>query len=602
MKKNTLHIASFQKGFTLIESLVSIFIFVLLALAVYQTSAAVIRETRTFRETTTISGLADQYMEVVRNMPYSQIGTINGNPHGNLYDQPNATTTVVNGTAYQIYYVVNYIDDPADGTILAGTDPAPNDYKQVKLYVKNTVTGVTTSFFSNFVPKGLENINNAGAFSIKVFDAVGQPISGASISIRNATITPAINLSRISDASGNWIEVGLPDAANSYHVVVTKNGYSTDQTYPVSGSNPNPIKADSTIANGQVTQVSFSIDQLSNLVINTVDQTCSALSGVGLRVQGSKLIGTPNVLKFDKTYTSDGNGQVSLSNLEWDNYTPSLISTSTYMVYGSSPIQQINILPNTNQTFALLLGPETANSLLVIVKDASTGNAIEGANVDLQTLSPQTDTNKLTGGSNWSQQSWTGGSGQENFVDPTMYSQDDGNISTNDIPTGMRLISNNGQAVVNSGSLISSSFDTGATTTTYTNLNWQPTSQDPAATVKFQIATNNDNATWNFVGPDGTASTYYTVPGTSISPSSNNNRYIRYKAFLSTTDLAKNPVVTSVGINYVAGCFTPGQVFFPGLTAGSNYQLVVSMPGYQTKTISDLNISGYNILQVSLSQ
>ena len=60
---------------------------------------------------------------------------------------------------------------------------------------------------------------------------------------------------------GNWIEVGLPPSVNGYHIVVTKPGYSTDQTYPITPQNPNPTKPDATIMSGQVTQVSIVTDR-----------------------------------------------------------------------------------------------------------------------------------------------------------------------------------------------------------------------------------------------------------------------------------------------------------------------------------------------------
>ena len=172
---------------------------------------------------------------------------------------------------------------------------------------------------------------------------------------------------------------------------------------------------------------------------------------------------------------------------------------------------------------------------------------------------PSVDTTEVTGGSLWSEQYWNGGSGQANWSDTTKYWQDSGGISTTDIPLAIRLLNSGGHTLVNSGYLDSSTFDTGSSSTSYTTLNWQPTSQDPSATVKFQVATNNDNATWNYIGPDGTSSTYYTTPGGTINSTNNNNEYIRYRAYLSTTDDTKNPTVTSVGINYVAGCFTPGH-------------------------------------------
>ncbi len=589
-----------QRGFSLIESLVAIAIFVLLAGVVYQAFFLTYKDAALNWQNTSISSLARQYLENARNIPYAQVGTIQGNPHGNLPDFANPSAITMNNTSYQVYFEVTYIDDPADGTIALSTDPAPNDYKQVKLSIKNTATGQIYNFTTNIVPSGLENMTNGGALSLSVINAFGQPVPNANINITNTAVSPSINLSRTSDANGKWIEVGLPDSANSYHVTVTKSGYSSDRTYPITVQNPSPTKPDATIANGQVTQISFAVDKTSNLTFNTLNQTCGAISGVGLEIKGSKLIGTPNVIKYDNTFSSNGGGQVTLSNIEWDNYTPALTG-NTYMIYGSSPIQQINILPNTSQIFNLILGPKTANSLLVIVKDSSTGNGVEGATVNLTNGSPIVNTTEVTGGSLWTEQYWNGGSGQASWSDPTEYWQDSGGISATDMPLAMRLLNSGGRTLVNSASLDSSTFDTGSSSTAYTTLNWQPTSEDPADTVKFQIATNNDNTTWNFIGPDGTSGTYYTTPGGSISSANNNNRYIRYRAFLSTTDNTKNPTITSVGVNYVSGCFTPGQVFFGGLASSGNYNVSVSLSGYTTKTVSNLNVSGNQVLQVMLT-
>ncbi|MEI7709282.1 MAG: prepilin-type N-terminal cleavage/methylation domain-containing protein [bacterium] len=596
-----------QKGFTLIESLISIAIFVMIVGVVYQTFFSVSKSTISNREGATVSYLAGQYLEIARNLPYSQIGTVQGNPHGSLPDSNNPTSTTMGATTYQVYYEVTYLDDSADGTALLSTDAAPNDYKQVKVSIKNTTTNKVSSFVTNIVPTGLESLASGGALFLSVIDAVGQPVPTATISITNNSLSPTINLTRESDANGKWIEVGLPNSSNSYHVVVTKNGYSSDQTYAISGGNPSPTKPDSTIANGQVTQISFAIDKTSNLTFNTLNQTCHAISSVGVGIQGAKLIGTPNVFKYNNSFTSNNAGQIPLNNIEWDNYTPALVG-NTYMIYGSSPIQQINLLPNTTQLFNLILGAKTANSLLAIVKDSGTGNPIEGATVTLTNSSPVVNTSGVTGGSLWSQQYWNGGVGQAAWSDTTKYFQDDGDISTTDTPLAMRLINGSGHTLSSAGWLESSTFDTGSASTNYTTLDWQPSSQDPSVSVKLQIATNNDNATWNFLGPDGTSGTYYTTPGTTISTGHDNNQYVRYRTYLSTSDTSKNPTVTSVNINYVSGCFTPGQVMFPGLTASpeasgqpGTYNVTVSAPGYTTKTIPNLNIKGYQSLEILLN-
>ncbi|HEV3245002.1 MAG TPA: hypothetical protein VG102_01455 [Candidatus Paceibacterota bacterium] len=590
-----------RSGFSLISTMIAVAVFAMLGVAAYDLEVASTKALRAYREKEDVAALADQYIEIVRNLPYSEVGTISGNPHGILADQPNLLNVSYDNMNYQIYYAVNYIDDPADGTIAAGTDPAPNDYKQVKLYIKNPADGLTVPFETNIVPQGLEGLASGGALSLQIINANGLPVPSASVTITNTSVSPAINVTRTANAAGNWIEVGLPDSTNSYHIVATKSGYSSDQTYPSTQGNPNPAKPDATISNGQVTQVSFSIDQQSSLTVNTVDQTCIPISGVGVQLQGTKLIGTsPNVYKFNNTYSSNASGQVSVNPIEWDTYTPSITSPA-YMIYGSSPIQQINLLPGTAQQSTLVLGPSTANSLLVIVKDASTGNPIQGASVELKRTAPSYDSTIQTAGSILYQGDWSGGSGQYDFSTSTQYYRDDGGIDGQTLPTGVRLKQIGGSYVA-SGALTSSSFDTGTASSSYTTLFWNPTSQSASTSVEFQIATDNDDQTWNFVGPDGTASTYYTTPGTTINAAQSSARYLRYEMFLSSISTTTTPVVTNVTVNYVSGCASPGQATFPGISNGSNYTVIVSMPGYQTQTITGVNISGYNTLQVQLSQ
>jgi len=591
----------YSRGFGLISSLVAVVIFTMLSVAAYNISAASVRALRTYREKSDVAALADQYIEIARNVPYSEVGTISGNPHGVLPDQPNALSVSYNGNTYSVYYVVTYVDDPADGTAASSTnqDAAPNDYKQVKVYIQNPRDGLTVPFVTTVVPQGLEGLASGGALSLKVFDASGAPVPGATLTITNTAVSPAINVTRTADSNGNWIEVGLPDSVSSYHIVATKSAYSSDQTYPSSQNNPSPTKPDATISNGQVTQVSFSIDQQSSLTLNTVSQTCQPLSGVGLGLRGTKLIGTPSVYKFNNTYTSNSSGQVVLNPLEWDTYTPA-ITTSSYMIYGSSPIQQINLLPGTAQQSTLVLGPSTTNSLLVIVKDASTGNPIKGASVELKSASPSYDSTELTAGSILYQNDWSGGSGQQNFTTTNKYASDSGTVDTQTLPTGLRLLKIGG-VYQSSGSLVSSSFDTGTASTSYTTLFWNPTSQSASTSVRLQIATNNDNATWNFVGPDGTAASYYTTPGTTINAAQSNSRYLRYEFYLSTSATSTTPVVSNVTVNYVSGCASPGQAMFAGLSSGSNYQAIVSSAGYQTQTIQNITIGGYNVLQVQMS-
>ena len=97
-----------------------------------------------------------------------------------------------------------------------------------------------------------------------------------------------------------------------------------------------------------------------------------------------------------------------------------------------------------------------------------------------------------------------------------------------------------------SGTFESSTFDAGANA----SLNYLTfTIDQPAGTnLKFQIAANSDNATWNYIGPDGTNSTYFTAAA-SIPLSAAGARYFRYKAFLAGDGTA-TPVLSNVTLNY----------------------------------------------------
>ena len=97
-----------------------------------------------------------------------------------------------------------------------------------------------------------------------------------------------------------------------------------------------------------------------------------------------------------------------------------------------------------------------------------------------------------------------------------------------------------------SGTFESGTFDAG-TNVGFNYLTWN--AQEPPGTdIKFQIATNNDGATWNFVGPDATSSTFFENPG-AIPLTLVNARYIRYKVTLVGT-ATSTPILESVTINY----------------------------------------------------
>lgn len=97
------------------------------------------------------------------------------------------------------------------------------------------------------------------------------------------------------------------------------------------------------------------------------------------------------------------------------------------------------------------------------------------------------------------------------------------------------------------GTFISSSFDAGAEVA-FNKIFWTE-EITPTTSVKFQIASNNDNTTWNFVGPDGTVNTFFTAQDGIIPLNVVGGRYIQYKIFF-TSSSASLPNVTDITVNY----------------------------------------------------
>ncbi|HEX7140719.1 MAG TPA: carboxypeptidase regulatory-like domain-containing protein, partial [Vicinamibacterales bacterium] len=96
------------------------------------------------------------------------------------------------------------------------------------------------------------------------------------------------------------------------------------------------------------------------------------------------------------------------------------------------------------------------------------------------------------------------------------------------------------------GTFVSSPKDAnpaGGITPIWQTFSWNAAT--PANTsLQFQLAgSNNVNGPFNFVGPDGTAGTFFTTSPVQLSPQFYNLRYMEYKAFLGSTNGAVTPAL-----------------------------------------------------------
>ncbi len=588
----------FAKGFSLIEVIVGVAVFVLFMVGIYGGITFVFKIVYQSRLRILETGILNEQIEIVRNLPFQDVGIINGSPSGVLV---HIVTTTRNGIDFTVTRTIRNIDDPFDG-VIGGTpnDTAPADYKMVDIEIicdhcdqhKPLVINTQVS------PKLLEGDPTHGALFIKVFDSQAKPVQGANIHVVSTSTSPTLDLTDTTDNDGMLRIVDLGAGIDVYDITVTKDGYTTDQTRRATPALPNPVKSPASVRAQDVVEVSFSIDKSSALQISTISSMCEPVGGVSVLVMGTQLIGIePDVLKIDQNINTGAGGVYALSNLDADAYG---LRPSGYDLIGTIPTLPVSLSAGADQPIQLILGSNTTNSLLINVVDGVTGQPLSSSTVKI--TGTGYDKTKITGVGFVNQTDWSGGNGQILLADETKYFADDGKVEIND-PAGDIKLRKVGQDYVNDGSLESSIFDLG-TNVNFVNLFWTPLGQPDetgANSVRFLVAANATSTptSWDYVGYDGTASTFFDAEHQVCPGILNNNRYFRYKMFLSTQTNTTTPTVSDVTATYITSCTPPGQAYFGNLGV-QDYVVEVSHPGYQTKT-ETISVSGDMIFAASLS-
>lgn len=244
--------------------------------------------------------VAQQRVEYLRSLSYDAVGTIAGIPSGSI---PQNSTTTLNGYTLYERVLVQYVDDDGDGLGASDSNGILADYKQVKVEVSWNVTGATSSVFliSNIVPRSIETTAGGGTIRVNVFDAYTAPLPGASVRLLNTSGTTTIDVTRATDATGVALFAGAP-AGSNYQIFVTRSGYSTDQTYVATTTNPNPVTPTLSVLESDVSTMNFQIDRLATLRLKTfssiteqsVSETFVSVSGIatstGVAVLGGELV------------------------------------------------------------------------------------------------------------------------------------------------------------------------------------------------------------------------------------------------------------------------------------------------------------------------
>ncbi|NQV00355.1 MAG: type II secretion system protein, partial [Parcubacteria group bacterium] len=178
-KKNTKK----KNGFTLVEMLVAIAIMGIFFTAIFAIFRMVLTNSAISEARTTAVGLANQQLETVHNLTYSDVATTGGWPQGDI---PSEQVETVDNINYTITTEVGYYDDPYDS--LVPIDTLGSDYKKVKIEVTwdKYESGNPVTLYTDISPRGVEEAEQpGGVLSVEVFDDNNNPVPGIIINVVN---------------------------------------------------------------------------------------------------------------------------------------------------------------------------------------------------------------------------------------------------------------------------------------------------------------------------------------------------------------------------------------------------------------------------------
>jgi len=390
-----------------------LFIFSLITVTFYNVISLGTRYIQNSKNRLAALAVANEKMEIVRNLSYESIGTSGGGSvSGNIPQNEDVTE---NGKQFHVTTTVNYVDDSFDG-IYTTTDLIPGDYKRVMIVVSwdSGSADSQVQLESRFVPSGLETINAGdGILSINVFSDQpgGTGIPNATVQVANSET--GLNTTQHTDSSGNIILMGanIKNSIQKYEITVTKTGYETVSTmlpYPATPYNPTYIHA--SVASGAVNVANIVQNELADLRIATVNYKGESIGDIDFHLEGGKQIGTevyvetdpvPNepIYNFDADDSTNSSGEKDFAGISPGQYDFFLRSSITgYEFIGtdpSNPYELVNgamvysfpLYSDPPLTLKIKLADKNATSILVSVLKSSDDTPVSGATVHLRNAS-----------------------------------------------------------------------------------------------------------------------------------------------------------------------------------------------------------------------
>ena len=380
---------NFRKGFSILEVIAAVFIFSIVTITIYGSFSAGLKSLAQSKHRVAATELANEKMEIIRNMPYSDIGTQGGIPSGIL---PQNETVWKSNQKFNVHTFIRYVDDSSDGLGQEDTNQVTTDYKEVKVEVSwpGVKPGYGVKTVSNFVPDGVETDVGGGSFRLNVIDGSGASLSGTAVQIVNSDNSPPTDINTYTDTYGTILLSGILAGDRNYQITVSKDGYESVATlppYPTTSFDPTDVHA--SVMEGDLNTKAIIIDKLSNLHIFARDilDYDHLFSGIHFNLKGGRVIGlvygtTTEVTNYDQNLITGASGDVSVGGISPGKYNVTL-NEPGYTVISTDPVLPIALAPDQNLEVNLVLASNTTNSLIVTVKDSQTGSVLPNVSVRL---------------------------------------------------------------------------------------------------------------------------------------------------------------------------------------------------------------------------
>ncbi|HRZ95338.1 MAG TPA: carboxypeptidase-like regulatory domain-containing protein [Candidatus Moranbacteria bacterium] len=391
-----------KAGFTIIEALIVLFIFSLITVAFYQAFSLGARYILESKYRLGAISVANERMEIIRSLDYSQIGISGSGYIGG--DIPDSEQITVAGRTFYVFNSVVYIDDSHDGTE-GGTvdDTVPTDYKRatVKVAWENDANSDrAVSLASDFAPPGVESSAGGGTLVIKVFDKDSNGISGFNVHLANSGL--GISENYATDSNGGVSLPGIPADGNDYEISVSKSNYfgiDTLPPYPTTSFHPAYVHA--SVTEGERNIYSITTDLTSDIDLITETFLGEAVSGVEYNLEGGIKKGDTlddppvAIFYFDEDLDSGSEGKNEINDIGYGAYTITVSDPGAdYEFVKMYPYDaalndkaKFSVDPGADIEEKALFANKNTNSFLAAITDSSNSLPIKNASIRLYNLS-----------------------------------------------------------------------------------------------------------------------------------------------------------------------------------------------------------------------